>query len=58
MTQQQSGFEDDPHWKFCTDPAHEPPTALYVPPGKLYRHVCPGCGAQALLRGDQTRMSA
>jgi hypothetical protein len=50
-----SGFEDDDdgaQLPFCVSPEHNPPTHLYVPAGKRYRHVCPVCGQQGLLRGS------
>ena len=28
----------------CKHPSHEPPSMLYIPPGKGYRHICPNCG--------------
>lgn len=31
---------DDP----CLDPEHNPPTHLYIPPGKTHVHICPTCG--------------
>lgn len=27
----------------CIHPEHEPASGFYIPPGKGYRHVCPGC---------------
>lgn len=36
-------FFDLPSDKTCIHPEHEPPTGLYIPPGKGYRHVCPAC---------------
>jgi hypothetical protein len=38
-------------WLFdiCTDPEHEPPSHLYIPPGYSYTHICPSCGRQVLL---------
>lgn len=45
-----SGFFDLPKDETCIHPEHNPPTGLYIPPGKGYRHVCPGCGvAQTLI---------
>ena len=43
------GYYDLPGTKPCLDPAHEPPTHLYIPPGKGYRHVCRSCGNTRLL---------
>jgi hypothetical protein len=47
------GFEDIPTIERCRDPEHEPPMHLYIPPGKQYRHICPGCGKTVVLRGSQ-----
>lgn len=45
------GFEDDPNWKPpCLHPEHRPPMYLYIPPGKIYHHICPGCGKETILR--------
>lgn len=38
------GFYDLPQQKTCNYPNHNPPTNIYIPPGKGYRHVCPKCG--------------
>lgn len=48
-----SGFEDDPEseWtKLCLNPSHEPPQHLVIPQGKIYRHICPGCGREVVMR--------
>ena len=51
---QRSGFEDDPdYWnqpRTCDHREHQPPMHLVIPPGKQYRHVCPGCGQVTILR--------
>lgn len=39
-----SGFFDLPKDKTCKNPQHNPPEFIYIPQGKGYRHVCPGCG--------------
>jgi hypothetical protein len=46
-----SGFEPLPK-RFipCNHPQHNPPGHLYIPPGSQFRHVCPGCGAEMILR--------
>lgn len=41
----QPGFFDLPMPQRCTDPSHNFPMHLYIPPGKGYRHVCPSCGS-------------
>ena len=38
-----SSFFDLPADETCIHPEHEPPSGLYIPSGKGYRHVCPGC---------------
>lgn len=52
----QSGFEDIPVQQRCLNPQHEPPGHLCIPAGKQYRHVCPGCGRETLLRPPQITM--
>ena len=52
-----SGFEDidDIDWnryENCNHPSHNPPTHLYIPFGKRYRHVCPACGFTYYLYGS------
>lgn len=47
-----SGFEDQiPDNGYCKDLAHQPPMFLHIPAGKNYRHVCPSCGYERLIRG-------
>lgn len=29
-----------------TDPSHNPPSHLYIPPGTNHTHTCPSCGAK------------
>ena len=41
-------FFDLPRDQSCIHPEHNPPSGLYIPPGKGYRHTCPGCGAKAV----------
>lgn len=36
-------FFNLPPDKTCIHPGHNPAKGLYIPPGKGYRHVCPGC---------------
>ncbi len=54
-----SGFEDDTQsvWP-CRHPEHDPPGHIVIPQGKIYRHICPGCGSEAVLRPPQTFMSS
>lgn len=44
QTEEKGGFFDLIKEKTCNHSEHEPPTHLYIPPGKGYRHICPGCG--------------
>lgn len=55
------GFEDDPlaQWiRLCRHPEHNPPSHLVIPQGKIYRHVCPECGREVVLRPPQMFMKA
>ena len=47
---QKSGWEDEAVENICRSQDHNPPTHLYIPPGKIYRHVCSGCGKVTRLR--------
>ena len=49
----ESGFEDAPTINLCRHPEHLPPTHLYIPHGKIYRHVCPGCKNTIRLNGSE-----
>jgi len=51
--EKKSGFEDIPVQEQCRHPEHNPPTHLYIPPGKRYRHVCPGCGQERVIQPPQ-----
>ena len=42
--EKQGGFFDLPKDTRCKDKSHNPPTHIYIPQGKGYRHVCPSCG--------------
>ena len=50
--EKQSGFEpyDGPEINICRHPSHTPPMHLYIPVGQQYRHICPGCGRETVLR--------
>lgn len=52
-----SGFFDLYEAKPCTHPQHNPPMHLFIPPGKGYRHVCPECGSEVIMRGSQVTYS-
>lgn len=48
-----SGFEPIPEHEMqkpCTGGEHNPPTHLWIPPGQQYRHICPACGHETILR--------
>lgn len=56
-----SGLEDEPKdaWpKPCLDPQHQPPGHMVIPAGKIYRHVCPACGVEVILRRTITYLKA
>uniref|UniRef100_A0AB39CDF9 Uncharacterized protein n=1 Tax=Pseudomonas phage HRDY3 TaxID=3236930 RepID=A0AB39CDF9_9VIRU len=47
----QAGFEPDPQFKEpCFHLSHRPPTGMVIPRGQRYRHVCPGCGEETVIR--------
>lgn len=46
-----AGFFDLPAHDHCPHPQHSPAYGIYVPPGKGYRHVCPGCGFSFVILG-------
>lgn len=50
------GFEDIPKQEQCLHPGHRPPSHMVIPQGKQYRHICPGCGRETLMRPPQIRM--
>jgi len=50
----QSGFEDMVEAnKLCIHPEHNPPMHLCIPYGKQYRHVCPDCGKETVMKSPQ-----
>lgn len=52
------GFFDlsPPMPEVCRNPEHNPPEHLYIPPGKGYRHRCPGCGSVSTIVLPQVTM--
>ena len=34
----------------CSCPEHNAPSFLYIPPGQLYKHVCPWCKHETFLK--------
>jgi hypothetical protein len=60
----ESRIEDDPDVqqvragdKRCRHPRHHPPGDVAIPYGKRFRHICPRCGWELLVR-TQTRTLA
>ena len=47
---EQSGFFDLPLQETCNHPEHEFPKFLYIPFGKGYIHICPGCGNKIVVK--------
>lgn len=53
------GFEPIPaHERPCVSPEHTPPMHLVIPAGMQYRHICPSCGAETVLRPMQVTFHA
>lgn len=40
----------------CVSIAHNPPTHIFIPSGKGYRHVCPRCGKITTIIPEQTTL--
>ena len=55
LEKKESGFEPLDEGVTCTHFEHNPPMHLYVPPDQQYRHVCPGCGKQTVIRGSNVK---
>ncbi len=34
----------------CRHPEHQPPSHICIPNGMQYRHVCPACGIEQVIR--------
>jgi predicted RNA-binding Zn-ribbon protein involved in translation (DUF1610 family) len=50
-----SGFEDENIWwtgLICRHRQHDPPMHIAITSGKIYRHICPGCGRETVLRNN------
>lgn len=43
QNEKKGGFYDLENEKICRHPDHTPPSHLYIPFGKGYKHVCPSC---------------
>lgn len=51
------GFEPIPNNEVrCYHPNHDPPTHLVIPQGQQYRHICPGCKREVVMRAPQVRL--
>lgn len=50
--EKRSGFIDDVDGlkKSCTDIDHNPPMFIHIPCGKIYRHICPSCKKETLIK--------
>jgi len=47
------GFEPiEEKQKTCMDPEHEPPWLLHIPYGQQYRHICPTCGQEKIIKSS------
>lgn len=52
-----SGFEPLPQsTKPCRDAEHFPPTHICIPSDQQYRHICPSCGYECILRSPQVTL--
>lgn len=51
---QRGGLVDDPYYpkNHCRVVGHNPPNMMVIPAGKIYIHVCPGCGYRVTLRAN------
>ncbi len=54
----EQGFFDLPKAAHCRRPDHNFPNMLYIPPGKGYRHICPGCGHVSVCLGSNVTLKA
>lgn len=48
--ERRGGFEPDPTPEICRHREHNAPTHMVIPQGQQYRHICPGCGNEIVLR--------
>lgn len=46
------GFEPMDVKQTCNDPSHSPPGLLHIPYGQQYRHICPACGAEKVIKSS------
>lgn len=40
----------------CRSPQHLPPMHIYIPAGQQYRHKCPACGNEIVVRPPQVTL--
>ena len=52
MGKKQSWMEDELPTERCLHPGHELPMHLCIPAGKMYHHICPGCGKETVVHGS------
>lgn len=56
-TGQRGGFEPIPlAERPCSHPEHHPPSHLHIPYGMQYRHFCPACGKESVMRAAQVTL--
>lgn len=48
--EQRGGFEDIPQVERCNSPEHNPPSHICIPYGKQYRHICPDCKKEQVVK--------
>ncbi len=56
MTTNESGLIKSSNWStpICCHLEHNPPSMIVIPEGHIYRHVCPGCKSEVLLKPTET----
>ena len=56
LTGKKGGFFKLEELQPCTSPQHNPPSHLYIPSGKGYRHVCPHCHKETIIKPLQVSL--
>jgi len=46
------GFEPLTEELICISPFHNPPQGLFIPFGAQYKHTCPSCGYEIIIRSN------
>jgi len=46
------GFEPLDEKQTCMDAQHQPPMNLNIPYGQQYRHICPSCGNEIVIKSS------